>query len=110
MAKTSRRSFTQQAALVAASAFYSKYLRAEALLENSRVGSAGELRGWIRVGDRHFERFQTEAWQASTTTAGPEIEIDPARRFQHVLGFGGAFTDASCYLLSKMAAGDREKL
>jgi hypothetical protein len=27
----------------------------------------------------------------------PEIEIDATKNFQSVLGFGAAFTDASCY-------------
>jgi len=38
------------------------------------------------------------------------VEIDSSRSFQSILGFGGAFTDASCYLFSKMDAGQRAKL
>ncbi|HUA93166.1 MAG TPA: glycoside hydrolase family 30 beta sandwich domain-containing protein [Terracidiphilus sp.] len=38
------------------------------------------------------------------------MEIDSSRSFQSILGFGGAFTDASCYLFSKMDAGQRAKL
>ena len=35
----------------------------------------------------------------------PVIHLDPDKKYQEVLGFGGAFTDASCYMLSQL---DRE--
>jgi glucosylceramidase len=38
------------------------------------------------------------------------IYVDPTQRFQDVLGFGAALTDASCYLLHRMEAGQRGAL
>jgi glucosylceramidase len=32
----------------------------------------------------------------------PVVTLKPEERFQKILGFGGAFTDASCYLLSQL--------
>ncbi|NYF91538.1 glycoside hydrolase family 30 beta sandwich domain-containing protein [Tunturiibacter empetritectus] len=38
------------------------------------------------------------------------VRIDPTRSMQSVLGFGGAFTDASCYLFSQMEKAARSSL
>jgi glucosylceramidase len=37
----------------------------------------------------------------------PEVLIDPARKQQRFLGFGGAFTESSCYVLSLMSPEER---
>jgi glucosylceramidase len=36
------------------------------------------------------------------------VAVDPSRRYQSIEGFGGAFTDSSLYLLSRLTATDRE--
>ncbi|HTW81774.1 MAG TPA: glycoside hydrolase family 30 protein [Terracidiphilus sp.] len=64
--------------------------------------SASAPRAWITSSDRKYSRFSVPAWQESSPSAGASIEIDPTRQFQSVLGFGGAFTDSSCYLLGRM--------
>jgi glucosylceramidase len=38
------------------------------------------------------------------------IHLDPDQRYQQVLGFGAALTDASCYLLEQLDAGKRKAL
>jgi glucosylceramidase len=38
------------------------------------------------------------------------LVLDPAKRFQDVLGFGAAFTDAACYTFNRLDAPAREKL
>ena len=38
----------------------------------------------------------------STTMASDHVAVDAAQRFQPMLGFGSAYTDASCFLLSSM--------
>lgn len=50
------------------------------------------------------------AWQSSSSGNSPAVEVDPSRSFQSILGFGGAFTDASTYLFSKMEASRRDQL
>ncbi|HVU47601.1 MAG TPA: glycoside hydrolase family 30 beta sandwich domain-containing protein [Terracidiphilus sp.] len=47
---------------------------------------------------------------ASESGSTTRVTVDASQRFQSVLGFGGAFTDASCYLLSRMDAEQRRKL
>ena len=39
-----------------------------------------------------------------------EIEIDSSRKFQIITGFGGAFTESSAYLMTKLSANNREKI
>ena len=40
----------------------------------------------------------------------PDVEMDPDRRLQSIVDFGGAFTDASCYLFSRMKTTKRRQL
>jgi len=42
--------------------------------------------------------------------SGAEIRIDADKRYQEILGFGAAFTDASCYLFDRLGPHDREVL
>lgn len=99
----SRRAFIAHAAAAAALALTPKNYA-----WSSTSGSGDGLRGWVTAGQRHYEEIQLPPWETAAAVAG--IEIDPGQRFQSILGFGGAFTDASCYLLSRMDSGTREKL
>ncbi|HRH60690.1 MAG TPA: hypothetical protein PL045_08980, partial [Chitinophagaceae bacterium] len=38
------------------------------------------------------------------------IKIKPEEKFQNITGFGGSFTEASAYLLSKLSAANRNKI
>jgi glucosylceramidase len=38
------------------------------------------------------------------------IEINPAKEFQTITGFGGAFTESSAYLLNKLSKENRQKI
>jgi glucosylceramidase len=38
----------------------------------------------------------------------PILQVDPRQKFQEILGFGAAFTDASCYLFSQLEPEARE--
>ncbi len=40
----------------------------------------------------------------------PVIKLDPDKKYQEILGFGGAFTDASCYLINTLDKDAREEL
>jgi glucosylceramidase len=62
-----------------------------------------------------FREIPVGEWRAMSETASESssatrVTVDASQRFQSVLGFGGAFTDASCYLLSRMDAEQRRKL
>jgi glucosylceramidase len=50
-------------------------------------------------------------WAASSVQpSGDTIEVQPQHQFQEILGFGAAFTDASCYMLHQLGEADREKV
>jgi glucosylceramidase len=42
--------------------------------------------------------------------APPDITVDPTKPAQTILGFGAAFTDASCFTLSRLSDSDRANL
>jgi glucosylceramidase len=49
-------------------------------------------------------------WMNSQSPITATITIDKAKKYQKILGFGGAFTDATCYTFNKMPAEARQKL
>jgi glucosylceramidase len=72
--------------------------------------AAAAPRAWITSSDRKYLPLAIPPWQNSPSPIADTIEIDPSRQFQSVLGFGGAFTDSSCYLLAKMEPAARRRL
>lgn len=105
MGSANRRTFLKQSAVAAASVT----LPVNRLWSLSASPATG-LRAWVTAGEDRFRETSVAPWQPASQISGPAIEIDPAQRFQSILGFGGAFTDASCYLLSRMDSASRQKL
>lgn len=106
MTTTSRRTFLQQASTAAAAVVYGGRLTAWG--EGKPL--PGQLRAWRTGGQDRFLQFQVEDWRPSSGASQEAVEMDASRQFQSVLGFGGAFTGASCYLLSRMDANARRQL
>ncbi|MGH9724331.1 MAG: glycoside hydrolase family 30 protein, partial [Candidatus Acidiferrales bacterium] len=51
------------------------------------------------------------AWSAAAAPShGDQIQLIPGRKFQEILGFGGAFTDAACYTFHQVEPKAREEL
>lgn len=71
--------------------------------------AGASVRVWMTSDEGRYAEVPVSGWRSSSGT-GTVVTVDPAQRFQSVLGFGGAFTDASCYLLSRMDAGPRRQL
>jgi glucosylceramidase len=101
-----RRDFLKLSTAALASAAVSSNLRAVA----NTTAPSGEVRAWSTYGTRRFAPEGALHWQPAAGSAADTITLDPSKRFQDLLGFGGAFTDASCYLLNSMPAGAREEL
>jgi glucosylceramidase len=56
-------------------------------------------------------RAGTINWKAiSAAPSGVVIALDPSKQFQTVLGFGAAFTDASCYMFNQLSSAARGQL
>lgn len=76
-------------------------------------GANAPVRVWLTTADqRHLLEAQPDAdWSpqgAPASETSTTIEIDEARTFQEMIGFGGAMTDASALLLQKLPPGVRE--
>ena len=60
---------------------------------------------------RRFESASALAWrQGSVKPSGEIIALNPEKKFQEILGFGAAFTDASCYMFNQLSGDAREQL
>jgi len=71
----------------------------------------GEIEVWVTAGAMRCARSKTISWRPASETSSPQaIRLDPAKQFQDILGFGAAFTDASCYTLNRLAPEKREEL
>jgi glucosylceramidase len=99
MKNTNRRTFLKLSALTAASAACPSFANTAAL---------GSVRAWRTAGQQRWQPLEALAWGPSSGTSPMSIRLDPSQKYQQVLGFGAALTDASCYLLEQLDA-DRRK-
>ncbi|MBV8672336.1 MAG: hypothetical protein JOZ33_02790 [Acidobacteriaceae bacterium] len=102
MVKSDRRTFLKLAA-VAASGAASRSLHALTALSAPGNG----MRAWRTAGSQRFQSIEAPVWQTGASGSQPSIHLDPSQRYQQVLGFGAALTDASCYLLEQLDAPGR---
>jgi len=107
MKTTSRRAFLQQSATLAATLSCAGELTPLALA----ASSSSPLRAWITCGEERFKELAVQPWRtARGASAQATVQVDSSKRFQSILGFGGAFTDASCFLFSRMDPAPRQAL
>ncbi len=106
MSYPNRRDFLKLSTAALASAAISPNLTAVA----STSAPTGDVRGWSTYGTRRFAAESALRWQPAVGSAADAITLDPSKHFQEILGFGGAFTDATCYMFNAMPAGAREEL
>lgn len=106
MKTISRRHFLERAAAVSASLTSAGGLTSWALA----APAASQILAWVTTDEEKFKPVPAPPWRESTGAPAPRIEIDATKQFQSILGFGGAFTDASCYLLSRMEPAQRRAL
>lgn len=77
----------------------------------STVGPPGNLSLWITDGTQRLKRAPSVVWQSATgSSAQDTVVLDPDKKFQEILGFGAAFTDASCFIFNRLDPVAREKL
>ena len=72
----------------------------------------GEITVRVTDGRRRFESGPALAWRHSSgrKPSGQIITLIPEKKFQEILGFGAAFTDASCYMFSQLSEDLRQQL
>jgi len=75
-----------------------------------KIEATSELVGW--VSDRRSKRLSRYpvSWQSNNETVGVTIDINKSVRYQEMIGFGGAFTDAAGINIAKLSTEAQEKL
>ena len=71
---------------------------------------AGEIEVRVTSGVQRFAAQSALRWKPAGAASSHGIDIDTGQRFQEMLGFGAAFTDASCYMVNQLAPDSRERL
>jgi glucosylceramidase len=71
------------------------------------AGSSGPVRVWETYRDRRYLPGEALSWKPAEAVAADAIVLDPGTTKQEILGFGGALTDAACYVLSQLSAEER---
>jgi glucosylceramidase len=99
MAATTRRGFMNGAAGLAALTAMPAAAR-----------GAGEIRVQQSAGDKRFATAPGLYWRPDMGDTPRAITLDPTIGFQEILGFGAAFTEASAYVISRLAPDARAQL
>src|SRR6266496_2494615 len=108
MHKANRRDFMKVVASAAGAGVASA--RAIPLYAESQ-SVPGVVRAWRTTQYEKFQPVQSPAqWGTGKDISPLAIYLEPGTLYQEILGFGGAFTDASCYLLHQMAPDARRAL
>jgi len=77
----------------------------------SSAPPTGEIKIWITNQTLRFAAAPPVTWrQASGLSSTPAIVLNPDQKFQDILGFGAAITDAACFTFDQLSAPAREAL
>ena len=93
MLHSSRREFLKLAAAASLAA---------ANAPSSWASPPARARAWVTSQDRRMEEIKLPVWRTASAESAAGIRIDTTKRYQEILGFGAAFTDASCFLLAQL--------
>jgi glucosylceramidase len=78
---------------------------------NETSNSSSEISIWVTSGEERFAAAPRATWRPALGTPGTDqLRLNPSMRFQQILGFGGAFTDAACYTFNRLSPPVREQL
>lgn len=70
-----------------------------------------DIRVWFTNEKQRFAAGTPIPWQAASTTPSTDsLRLIEANRFQDILGFGGCFSDAACYVMNQLQPPVREQL
>ena len=110
MIASSRRGFLKGVSATATVFAVAKGLPVFAENEASTMASSGPVKIWSTFRDRRHASEPAANWKPATQIASNAIVLDPTATRQEVLGFGAAFTDASCWVLSQIPDAPRAEL
>jgi glucosylceramidase len=81
-----------------------------ALIAFATPAAAAPAQWWLTTADGASRLAPQPAISASAHSGATIIRVDPARRFQSMVGFGAAITDASADLIQALPPPDRDRL
>lgn len=70
----------------------------------------GDMNIRLTYADKRFSATVPARWSKAKAAPGQTISVDPSRKFQEILGFGAAFTDAACYMFQQLTPTARQQL
>ncbi|MGC1462813.1 MAG: glycoside hydrolase family 30 beta sandwich domain-containing protein [Terracidiphilus sp.] len=76
----------------------------------AEAAPSGPVQVWSTFGDRRHASAPALNWQPVSQLAEDAIVLNPGATRQEVLGFGAAFTDATCWVLSQIPEEQRATL
>jgi glucosylceramidase len=79
-------------------------------LTSSVPPPTGDITVRVTGGKLRYAAAESLAWRRAGTTAENAVVLNPGKKFQEILGFGAAFTDAACYTFNRLSAPARDEL
>jgi glucosylceramidase len=110
MSTRTRRDFLRTAAATTAVATLARTVRAAGPAGKWTPPPSGAIQVRVTGGDKRYAVGESLRWRAASDPDTSAIVLDPEKKQQPILGFGGAFTDAACYVISQMPEAKREAL
>jgi len=107
----SRREFLKLSSIGAAALASAGIVSTEA-----HMSSASKIKGtaisiWVTDDGQHLKSGPALSWQPVNSQSTQDvITLNPDKKFQDILGFGAAFTDAACYTLNRLTPAARAEL
>ena len=83
---------------------------ASALAPSAAPPPTGDISVRVTSGKLRYAAADGLTWRTASTTPDNAIVLDPSKKFQEMLGFGAAFTDAACYMFNQLSGPAREEL
>jgi glucosylceramidase len=72
------------------------------------TGEPAAVEAWVTTADHRLALSPATPVRVDDPSVRADIEVDPGRRYQRMVGFGAAITDASAWLLMQMQPQRRE--
>jgi glucosylceramidase len=77
----------------------------------SNYSPTGELKVWVTDEQRRVSPARPLEWtEALTAPSRDSILLAPGKKYQEILGFGGAFSGAACYMFNQLTPSARAEL
>src|SRR6516164_9435394 len=111
MLKQTRRKFLKMTTASAAGLPFLKAISSTTQPSSNEPTPTGTVAVHITTGDQRYSPSDSLTWQSAGRAQREDtIILRGVRNRQPILGFGAAFTDAACYVLSQLPEAERERL